>query len=433
MFPQPIVSPLTMGSVKLVAVGETVLVLGNSVLSSTDASDRWKYLGFHKDALGIGFSPAVALDEKNFFVAGMGGIGRSTDAGNSWHTFTAGIAEPYIFDIVAVSNVLYAVTNKGMAKSVDGGDQWTQISTNLLHLSNKPIGALKLLNMTTAGDALYVRTNQGGSSLLYLPPNTDTLQRIEGMPVYVNQWLEQPIGTAAAVALSEADQAELARYRRSVAGAVVGITGEFAVSENTFYIEYERKLYRWTRGHSEWHDTGMQDAPVFEDFYATDGFQFAVSGKVIYLGKSDGQLFKSGDGGDTWVNVTESFPFPLNRALTQEQLLVKLPHFREIMFVASTVCVSTNGGVAMSSDGVNWQPFTDSKDTPIAMRQLAVDGTTLYGVSETGVYQLNNTTGIWKQLTSEVLGRVTSLVVIGNILYVGTVRRGLLSLPLHSL
>ena len=99
----------------------------------------------------------------------------------------------------------------------------------------------------------------------------------------------------------------------------------------------------------------------------------------------------------------------------------------------NTVYVSTKDGVAMSSDGENWHTLTDSKYTPIAMRQLAVDGTTLYGVSQTGVYRLNNSTGIWEQITSEVLGRVTSLVVVGNVLYVGTEHRGLLSLPLHSL
>ena len=51
----------------------------------------------------------------------------------------------------------------------------------------------------------------------------------------------------------------------------------------------------------------VQDTPVFADFYATDGFQFAVSGEVIYLGKSNGQLCQSLNGGDTWKDVTVRF------------------------------------------------------------------------------------------------------------------------------
>ena len=31
----------------------------------------------------------------------------------------------------------------------------------------------------------------------------------------------------------------------------------------TFYIEYERRLYRWTLGHRKWHDLGMQDSLLY--------------------------------------------------------------------------------------------------------------------------------------------------------------------------
>jgi len=169
-------SPLTLGSVKLVAAGETLLVLGVGVLCSRDGGDTWEYLGFHKRALGFGIFSAVALDENTFFLSGAGELGRSTDGGHSWHLFAAGIAEPHIFDLAQVNNVLYAATHKGIAKSIDGGNQWTQLDTNLSLPLNKSLGALKLSNMTVVGNALYLRTNQGGSTncLLHLHPHTDT-------------------------------------------------------------------------------------------------------------------------------------------------------------------------------------------------------------------------------------------------------------------
>ena len=58
---------------------------------------------------------------------------------------------------------------------------------------------------------------------------------------------------------------------------------------------------------------------------------------------------------------------------------------------------------------------------------------TLYGVSPIGAYRLNKETGIWEQLASEVPGRVTSLAVSENTLYIGTEHRGILRLPLHDL
>ena len=427
-------SPLMVGSVKLVAVGETVLVLGVGVSRSRDAGSTWEYLGFQKEAFMLSMLPAAALDEETFFISTIGKVRRSIDSGSSWHLFTAGMSELHILDLVQANNALYAVTKTGVAKSSDGGNRWTQIDTNLPLPPNKSLGDLKLSNLTAVDNSLYVRTNQGGSTncLLRLPPRMDTFLHIQGMPVYVDsdhgEWLEETIGTAAALGLQARDQKALAHYRRGIEEAVVRTTGEFAVSDGTFYIEYERKFYRWTRGDHKWRDIDMQDAPAFADFYATDGFQFAASGKVIYLGKSDGSLFQSLDGGDTWKDITADFPFPLNRAASQDQLLRKLPHFKEIVFVGSTIYVSTSDGVAMSNDGENWHTLTDSRYVPIPMRQLAVNHAILYGVSQTGAYRLDNRTGIWKQVTSEIPGRVTSLAVAGNVLYIGTEHRGILRL-----
>ena len=431
--------PLTLRFAKLVAVGEVVLALGTDVLRSTDAGNTWEYLGFDEDAFTISTFPAVVLDENTVFVGGTNGVRSSTNGGSTWHTFMTGIAELRVLDLAQVHNVLYAVTDKGIAKSTDGGELWTYVGMGLPSLLGKPFDTLKLSNLTAVGSALYVRAKQGGStnSLFHLLPNTDTLLHIKDMPVYVNsnhnEWLGSIAYTSGTLDLDETDQANLFRYQLGIEEAATRTTGEFAISGNTFYIEYERRLYRWTLGDRKWHDLGMQDSPVFADFYATDGFQFAVSGEVIYLGKSNGNLFQSLDSGETWRDVTSVFPLSLNRAEPQNQLLKKLPHFREIVFSGSTVYVSTNDGIAMSSDGENWRMLTDSTSAPIPMRQLAINGTTLYGVSRTGAYRLNKDTGIWEQIASEIPGRVTSLAVARNTLYIGTEHRGILHLPLHNL
>lgn len=431
---------LTLGSVKLVAAGKTLLALGTDMLRSMDAGNTWEYLGFNKQAFTLDIYPAVALGENTVFVIGIAsGISRSIDGGSSWNPFMTGITELSVLDLAQVNNVLYAVTDNGIAKSSDGGDLWRYIETGLPSTMGKSLDAMKLSNLTGVGDTLYVRAKQGGNTnaLFHLLPNTDTLLHVKGMPIYVdsnrNEWLKNVTDTADTLNLSETDQANLFRYQLGIEAAVTRTTGEFAVSGNMFYIEYNRRLYRWAAGDSKWHDLGMQDAPVFADFYATDGFQFTVSGEVIYLGKSNGQLFQSVNGGHTWRDVTANFPFHLNRSESQEQLLKKLPHFKEVTFVGNTVYVSTNDGVAMSTDGGTWQILTDSTSASIPMCQLAVNGGTLYGISEIGAYQLDENTGIWEQIISEMPGRITSLAVAKDILYVGTENRGILRLPLHNL
>ena len=420
---------------KLAAIGDTLWVIGDGILSSTDAGNTWADLGphGHGHAFRINAGFAVALDEDTFFLGSQIGTGpsvvRSDDGGKRWHPFIAGIAETDIQDIAQVNNVLYAATLKGIATSTDGGARWTYIQSAL------PFSPTSL---SVFGDSLYVRRNRGDSAngLLHLHPHTDTPHPVEGMPVYVAANPDTPdpalerVPNATATSTIKTIKIEEGKIHSA---------GEFAISGDTFYIEYERKLYRWTRGEHKWHDTGIQDAPAFGNNYF-NGLQFAVSGKVIYLGKSDASLFQSSDGGDTWRDITATFPFPLDRSKSPfiefselREITKNLPHFKDIVYVGNTVYIITTDGSAMSTDGENWQPLTNEKSVPITLSELAVKGTTLYGASETGAYRLNNETNTWIQIAPEVLGGVTSLVVADDVLYVGTNHRGVLRLPLHDI
>jgi hypothetical protein len=416
---------------RLVAIGDALWIKGDGILSSTDAGNTWENLVHPGRAEFSGpFISVVALDEDTFFLRSPmdPGVVRSDDAGTSWHPFTAGLAAPGIKDLAQVNNSLYAATYKGIATSADGGAQWTYI---------QPVEPSSLLSLTAVGDSLYFRESRGDSAngMFHLPPHTDTPQPVEDMPLYVaanpDKTLELLPTTDARALLVETVNVEPGQQREA---------GEFAISGDTFYIEHERKLYRWTRGEHKWHDTGMQDATAVGNYYPDNGFRFAVSGKVIYLGKSDGSLFQSSDRGDTWRDITATFPFPLDTSklplihLSEvKEMLRKLPHFKDIVYVGRTVYIATNGGAAMSTDGENWQPLTNEKSVPIPISQLAVQGTTLYGASKTGVYRLDNKTNTWIQIAPEVPGRLISLVVTDDALYIGTGYSGILRLPLSGL
>ena len=414
--------------VKLAAIGDTLWIVSDRILRSTDAGNTWENLGHH--GRGPSFHFTAALDEDTLFLGGLAGsdVVRLDDGGTSWHPVTAGLAAPNIKDFAQVNNVLYAATYKGIATSTDGGTQWAYIQS---------VELFSLTSLTVVGDSLYFRGNRGDSTngLFHLQPHADTPQLVEGMPVYVEANSDKALEllpTTDARALVKTVNVKAGQQQRA---------GEFAISEDTFYIEYERKLYRWTRGEHKWHDTGMQDAPAFGDYYPPfKGLQFAVSGEVIYLGKNDGSLFQSLDGGDTWRDITATFPFPLDRSklplieLSEVQEMMRnLPHFKDIVYVGNTVYIITTDGGAMSNDGENWHPFTNEKSVPITLSELAVKGTTLYGASETGAYRLNNKTNTWIQIAPEVPGGVTSLAVADDALYVGTNYRGVLRLPLHDL
>ena len=71
--------------------------------------------------------------------------------------------------------------------------------------------------------------------------------------------------------------------------------------------------------------------------------------------------------------------------------------------------------------------ITDKMDTRIVIDRFAVDGTTVYGAADTGVYRLE---GEWQQISPEIPDRVISLVVSNDRLYIATEQRGMFHISL---
>ena len=72
--------------------------------------------------------------------------------------------------------------------------------------------------------------------------------------------------------------------------------GTFTVTDDTIFMEYRHKLYRWRRGETAWQDTGLEDQDGISPIEGK-GLTLAVSGNTVYAGKREGDLFLSQDGG----------------------------------------------------------------------------------------------------------------------------------------
>ncbi len=428
--------------VELAAVGETVLVIGSSdggVVRSIDSGDTWtreEDTGISRSR-GYSVSSVVALNESTFYTYGDSGMHRSIDGGKSWERFNPG-AESFVKDLIAfradgganTSTQLYATTGTGLVKSNDNGKTWHAVNPEIqiteFYRENPP----QILEMLASDGVVYAKGRVNNEARLYrVSKDGHTLIQMPEIPIVHSRGLWNLLSQRREISFDLQDKSFVEQLKESTSGATQffkqfaegdaqssgllihgGLGGAFAVSRDTFYMEYNYKLFRWELGDTQWYDTEMEEVAEILRDKMMQGFTLAVSGNTVYVGKRDGHLVVSFDKGNNWVDLTPSLPFPIK-------------DFDDIVFSGSTVYVATDAGVTTSDNGKDWRAITDAAGMPVAMARLAVDGTNIYGISRTGIYRLQTDTGSWDRITSEIPETPdsgTSFDVDGNVLYIGT-------------
>ena len=373
-------------TVRLAANENRILVMQSSQnFYSNNAGETWTTLN---ETMEIN-TAAVMLDDKTFFRCGYYGIQRSTDGGKSWHQFNTGLVNANIQQIIATDGMLCVNTQSQLVYSSDGGETWLPISQ-----INEQLPRIAHTN-----GKLYARKNINGNPKLFALSKDNRLSEISNIPN-----LMKPI----VISNQEIHVVTIWTdiYRKMLPDGV------FAATDSAYFIADNNRLYRWSIGSLNWYDTGVPGS-------RTISLDFAVSGKKVYVGKSDGQLMLSNDEGTTWINITDHLPFKVER-------------YKEILFSKDTVYIATDKGVVMSDNGTDWQILTDSEGTAIEMNILTVDGTKVFGEFKQKIYQRNANNGKWEQITPEIGYYVNCLDVDGNMLYVGTNGRGVLRYTLDD-
>ena len=390
----------------------------------------------------------VAAEKNTFYRASPLGIYRTTDAGKSWHPFMNGIIGTTIHDLVAVNDTLYVNTGRDFLQSVNGGETWETVRIDADHQTLETIQQIfPYLNfaspLAVANDVLYgvapekdyqqrisqlsidgvISEKDGVISeskkdplrIFQLSMTDNVLVPVPGAPTFERE-------SFSFVELWTADHAPNNRKKGdNLLNTSIGIKhaeiGGFAVTGQTFYAEWKRRLFKWKHGDSEWTDTGLIDNS--EPLKGFDrGFKLAVSGDTVYVGKRNGKLFQSLDGGKSWKNITPTLPLHFTR-------------FKQIAFAGTTVYVATDEGVLSSETGAHWQVLTDGMGAPTVINQFAVHHTRVYGADAAGIYRLD-TRGKWEQVSASVPDKIVSLAISNDRLYIATQQRGIFHISLEA-
>ena len=376
---------------------------------SSDSGETWNTVD--TDALGNA-SAIVMANEDTYYRSGSYGIHRTTDGGKSWHQFNTGLVNTDVWQLIAVNGTLYANSLNGFVYSIDGGESWIPVNGDTGYITR----------IVESNGEIFVRDDTLGTPRFFrLSTKDNSLANISEIPV-----LEKIDPYK--------DPLQINRDVRNV-GHGNGLFSEsqlggIAVDNGTYYVEYAYQLFRWQSGNMQWLNTGLLDrgVSVSEDrsfcyannlFIDAVGFRFAVSDNTIYVGKKEGQLMQSLDGGLTWTDVTGNLPDPID-------------HYKAIAFAGDFVYVATDKGVVMSTNGTDWFTLTDAEGKPLIITMFGIEGTTVYGESKGCIYQVNDGMAMWTRVTPNIPYTITCMDVDGNTLYVGTRTKGVLRFPLDN-
>ena len=389
--------------ITVLAAGKTILTLGATQARSTDGGHTWTKFTVDTDNHTLSSLPAVAANETTFYKAGAFGIHRTTDSGRSWHLFMDGIAGTRTNNLVVFNNRLYAHTGYEVYQSIDEGRTWKKLSI-AAEFATEEIPAEPLKQGRARVDTSFdSQLMVDGNTLYFVSPERHIL-RIYGLSADGNTLIPvQDFSTY------EHESSSLLPEKEMKIKAIV-------VSNNVFYAEYRQRLFKWKLGDPQWTDTGLINTDKPPNANMKNGFKVAVLEETVYVGKREGRLFQSLDSGKNWKDITLSLP-------------LRFTHFNELLFVGSTVYVATDAGVLASQTGEHWRVITDNFGERPIINRCTIDGITVYGAGDAGVYRLDKL-GKWKQISSDVLGEVNSLAVINNRLYTAINERGIFHIPL---
>ena len=385
----------TPSGITVLAAGETLLALGRYQSRSVDGGKTWTKLGWDSSWLRKSTLPAVMANERTFYKTSGFGLHRTTDGGDSWHPFMNGMTGTLIIDLVAFNNRLYGHTGYEVHQSTDAGVSWTKVPVAGQNAALNPrIKIAHESKFAVIGNILYFLSSEAEDFQIFrLSTDGDTLIPIQGVPIFDRETVNPHA---------------IARLQTETATA----------SRDVFYVEYQRGLFKWKLGDPEWTNTGLVDTSQvsYSDFRG--GFKIAVSGETVYVGKRDGHLFQSFDEGNSWKDITSSLPLRFIR-------------FKEIVFAGSTVYVATDKGVLSSQTGNHWHMLTDRTGKCPVIDKFAVDGATVYGAGDEGLYRLDSSSK-WKQILPSVPDEILLLAISNERLYVATRQSGMFHIPLES-
>ena len=395
--------------------GTLYFVFPNGVFASKDRGETWTKLGSRPEGRALG----LAVTDEGLYLALRDdeGIFQSTDGGKQWTPLNNEITNSGINAIVAVENIVFVGTNKGLYRLHSETSEKLSIDT-----------AKAILSLSASGNNLYVGTGSSASQMKSLlensmedlteeimnnaDPRWEVFRSTDGGESWTDitptskSHMMRALLRVKVLAAGDAVWALGMLSCRSIDGGktwtefgfnsdmiLPNISASVAVDENTIIRDSTLNLMRSTDGGESWH-------PFTNGIVGTSIFNLVGFKNEIYTSTSNG-VSKSPDSGESWKKLTLGSGELTLKPLENDGSLIfpKLAIADGVIYGAAAVIghdhklhifrLSENGNVLVTIQGIpalEQAPSTkDIKDSaaklfkaPAFPTAFAVSGKTFY-------------------------------------------------------
>ena len=304
--------------VKLIAAGDTLLAMEQGMVRSTDGGNTWlpPQLPGTSPPMDADVDVAIAVNHVFYVGSWRSGLHRSTDAGKSWDIVNITSDTGQIGNLIAhrenskadnMPLTLYArYEEEKVVKTTDRGTSWQDVQIEIPMTEPDREEIPTITHIIKSDGKIYAKggdsLGKGKTRLYRVSTDSNSLIPIQGMPILdaieltfqmreirmkrrmnesnlpeasvIEQLREKSLGADEFFRqLVKSDPRQPDIYTQ------LGFRkAAFAVSGDTFYMEYNYKLLRWEPGDTEWYDTEQEETVELTPQLAFRELKLALQG-----------------------------------------------------------------------------------------------------------------------------------------------------------
>ena len=310
----------------------------------------------------VALSPQYQQDN-TLYIAISDHLYISTDGGYGWKELIHGLDNKHLLSEIAISpffqadQTLYLATyGDGVYRSLDAGTSWAKVNNGLPYLSISSISLSTQGTLLAAGEGggLFVSFNAGQDWAQVMDYDT-TISAMAFFPEGVA--FQAMIGEADGTLYITSDNAQTWQEKPGPSGdspiTTIAISGQFA-ADNTLFVGTGEGLFKSTDGGSTYIavNAGLPDHLISSVALSPD---FATD-QTVFLSTWNKAIFRSEDGGLTWQHFADGITCDVQA--DSERYLS--PHYREVRLTDNftqngTMFLAGFDGLFKSSDwGKTW-------------------------------------------------------------------------------